>query len=389
MSHNLDLNAGRQSDGCVVPAKFPNKGRRYTLAEGMKGRQPTKENAGRTAAFQMRSRGHALAGLHRVREAAKREKRLRFTAILHHVSVALLSNRFYALKQKAAPGVDGSTWQEYDGPGQAAGGLARSHTPGHVSCATFQESPHSQAGWATATSGHSHPKGQNRSACSGDGPQPDLRGGLPGVAAPKLHGHIFILVKHLLSEVNTRLGQSHLPFIYLANVFGPDEIQLCEIQAAGPQVSGLVNALLEGCFDNKFEIRFRTQRPKADGRGMVDDFDVEVRNRNLDRTCLVDELSGGQFVLVNEAVNLGSAIYNMRQGEGIHYETLFRDETVGALDAVNAKEHVRMLRRAMDLGGFHQVIFICHTSLVWKLADRVLSVHDGSVVAGDREMAGG
>jgi len=99
---------------------------------------------------------------------------------------------------------------------------------------------------------------------------------------------------------------------------------------------------------------------------MVDDFDVEVRNKNLDRTCLVDELSGGQFVLVNEAVNLGIAIYNMRQGEGIRYETLFRDETVGVLDAVNGKEYVRMLRRPMDLGGFLQVIFIFHTPLVWN-----------------------
>jgi len=172
-------------------------------------------------------------------------------------------------------------------------------------------------------------------------------------------------------------------YTYLARAFGPDEIQLCEIQAAGPQVSTLVNALLEGCSDIKFEIRFRTQRPKAGGKGMVDDFDVEVRNKNLDRTCLVDELSGGQFVLVNEAVNLGMAIYNMRQGEGIRYETLFRDETVGALDATNAKEYVRMLRRAMDLGGFHQVVFICHTPLVWELADRILSVGDGRVVVGN------
>jgi len=195
-----------------------------------------------------------------------------------------------------------------------------------------------------------------------------------------------------LAQVKTETGKARTEqedFNYLAQVFGPDQIQLCEIHAAGPEVSGLVNALLEGCFDNKFEIRFRTQRPKADGRGMVDDFDVEVRNKNLDRTCLVDELSGGQFVLVNEAVNLGIAIYNMRQGEGIRYETLFRDETVGALDAANAKEYVGMLRRAMDLGGFHQVIFICHTPLVWELADRVLSFHDGSVVAGDREMAAG
>ena len=191
-----------------------------------------------------------------------------------------------------------------------------------------------------------------------------------------------------LAQVEAELGAARSEqedYSYLARVFGPDEIQLCEIQAAGPQVSILVNSLLEGCFDNKFEIRFRTQRPKADGKGMVDDFDVEVRNKNLDRTCLVDELSGGQFVLVNEAVNLGIAIYNMRQGEGICYETLFRDETVGALDAANGREYVRMLRRAMDLGGFHQVIFICHTPLVWELADQILTVGDGHAVIGNLE----
>ena len=193
-----------------------------------------------------------------------------------------------------------------------------------------------------------------------------------------------------LAQVEAELGAARTEqedYTYLAKVFGPDEIQLCEIQAAGPQVSTLVNALLEGCFDNKFEIRFRTQRPKADGKGMVDDFDVEVRNKNLDRTCLVDELSGGQFVLVNEAVNLGIAIYNMRQGEGIRYETLFRDETVGALDSANAKEYVRMLRRALDLGGFHQVIFICHTPIVWELADQILSVGGGHVDVGSLQEA--
>ena len=98
---------------------------------------------------------------------------------------------------------------------------------------------------------------------------------------------------------------------------------------------------------------------------------VAVRNRNHNRTCLVDELSGGQFVSVNEALNLGIAIYNMRQGDGIRYQTPFRDETVGALDSANAKEYIGMLRSAMDLGGFHQVIFICHTPLVRELADLI------------------
>jgi len=75
-----------------------------------------------------------------------------------------------------------------------------------------------------------------------------------------------------LAQVETEHGLAKTEvedYSYLAKVFGPDEIQLCEIQAAGPEVSSLVNALLEGCFDNKFEIRFRTQRPKADGGGMV------------------------------------------------------------------------------------------------------------------------
>jgi len=113
---------------------------------------------------------------------------------------------------------------------------------------------------------------------------------------------------------------------------------------------------------------------------MVDDFDVEAPNKNLDRTCLVDELSGGQFVLVNKAVNLGIAIYNMRQGDDIRYETLFWDETAGALDAVNGKEYVRMLRRAMDLGGIHDVILSAtrhlfgswRTESFWPVADACL-----------------
>jgi group II intron reverse transcriptase/maturase len=80
----------------------------------MEGRRPTKENTGQTAASQIQSWGNALDGLRRVREAAKRDKRLRLTALLHHVSVTLLSNSFYALKREAAPGVDGLTWQEYE-----------------------------------------------------------------------------------------------------------------------------------------------------------------------------------------------------------------------------------------------------------------------------------
>jgi RNA-directed DNA polymerase len=49
-----------------------------------------------------------------VRERARKNKQERFTALLHHVNVDLLRDSFYGLKRKAAPGVDGVTWREYE-----------------------------------------------------------------------------------------------------------------------------------------------------------------------------------------------------------------------------------------------------------------------------------
>jgi RNA-directed DNA polymerase len=39
---------------------------------------------------------------------------MKFTALLHHVTIDLLRSSFGSLKRKAAPGVDGVTWQEYE-----------------------------------------------------------------------------------------------------------------------------------------------------------------------------------------------------------------------------------------------------------------------------------
>jgi retron-type reverse transcriptase len=53
-------------------------------------------------------------GLRGVRQAAKERKQERFTTLLHHLSISLLRDSFYALKRQAAPGVDGVTWREYE-----------------------------------------------------------------------------------------------------------------------------------------------------------------------------------------------------------------------------------------------------------------------------------
>ncbi|HYU47035.1 MAG TPA: group II intron reverse transcriptase/maturase [Terriglobales bacterium] len=104
---------GGESDGRVLPSKCPNNGGQ-PLAEGMEERRPIKENIRQTAAPRTQSRISASSGLLDVRKVAHKEKRARFTALLHHVTVHLLRDSYYALKRDAAPGVDGLTWREYE-----------------------------------------------------------------------------------------------------------------------------------------------------------------------------------------------------------------------------------------------------------------------------------
>jgi group II intron reverse transcriptase/maturase len=53
------------------------------------------------------------SGLDRVRQAAKKDKNVRFTALLHHVSLEQLRLSYFRLKRRAAAGVDGVRWEEY------------------------------------------------------------------------------------------------------------------------------------------------------------------------------------------------------------------------------------------------------------------------------------
>ena len=52
-------------------------------------------------------------GLDRVREVARQDKDARFTALLHHVDLNRLRAAYWAISPKAAPGVDGVTWEDY------------------------------------------------------------------------------------------------------------------------------------------------------------------------------------------------------------------------------------------------------------------------------------
>jgi len=84
-----------------------------TPAERVRGRHSTKGNACQPAAVRTQSRVAASSGLVGVREAAKRCKTTRFTALLHH-SPSRVCGQLLRVERRAAPGVDGVTWQQYE-----------------------------------------------------------------------------------------------------------------------------------------------------------------------------------------------------------------------------------------------------------------------------------
>ena len=107
------MNEHRESDSPEVPAKFPNNAGQ-PAAEGMEGRGLAKGNLRQQNAHRTPCRESAPSELERVRQAAKKDRKTRFTALLHHVyNIETLRDAYLRLKRDAAPGVDGQTWRDY------------------------------------------------------------------------------------------------------------------------------------------------------------------------------------------------------------------------------------------------------------------------------------
>src|ERR1700730_16743858 len=102
-----------KSDRPTVPGKSPNKAGQ-PAAEGTEGKGLAKGNLPQQNASRTPSRKDAPSALERVRQAAGKDKKLRFTALLHHIyNLETLRMAYFSLKKEAAPGVDGETWRHY------------------------------------------------------------------------------------------------------------------------------------------------------------------------------------------------------------------------------------------------------------------------------------
>lgn len=112
-SRTARMHVFEESDSGTVPMNHSNTSGQ-PLTESEEGRPLIKENTHQSGTHSTQSETRVSQGLAGVRKAAREGKEKKFTALLHHLTVNLLRDSFYVLKRKAAPGVDGVTWQEYE-----------------------------------------------------------------------------------------------------------------------------------------------------------------------------------------------------------------------------------------------------------------------------------
>src|SRR5215216_4195137 len=175
------MHGGGKSDEAIVAVK-PANAAEQSAAELVEPRAEAKGNADQHSTGRVQSRGTVSQGLERIRQAARTKKKEKFTSLLHHISVAHLEEAFFALKEKAAAGVDGVTWRAY--AENLASNLEDLH--GRVQRGAYRALPSRrvyipQAGWPATSAGGRRVGGQDRPARGGCGAQRDLRGGLPRV----------------------------------------------------------------------------------------------------------------------------------------------------------------------------------------------------------------
>ncbi|NUP08388.1 MAG: ATP-binding cassette domain-containing protein [Polyangiaceae bacterium] len=166
--------------------------------------------------------------------------------------------------------------------------------------------------------------------------------------------------------------------VVLAESLGKDGLQALEADVAAVQLTQMANDLLQNCVSTRWTISIETTRASADGKRELETCDVRVVDTERGRDALVETLSGGERVLIGEAISLAITMF-VCQRNGISGATLIRDESGAALDAANSRAYVAMLRRAAELANVHQLLLVSHSPEVQALCDSRIVVADGRV----------
>ena len=153
---------------------------------------------------------------------------------------------------------------------------------------------------------------------------------------------------------------------------GNDGCVALSIDDSGPEIAAICNSLLSDCFDGRFIVRLDTQRQTQTGN-VKETFEVKVFDGHRGTEKSLGDMSGGEEVLVNECLTRSVALY-ASQSSKTNCETLFTDETDGALDPEAKRTFMQMKRAVLKQGGYGREYFITHTPELWAMADYKIMV---------------
>jgi exonuclease SbcC len=163
----------------------------------------------------------------------------------------------------------------------------------------------------------------------------------------------------------------------VAKGLGPTGIPALRVDLALPGISEIATRLLRECFgEGTWEIKVVSQKPGAT-HGLLETLEVIVirRGKEID----ADRLSGGESVMINEAVSLALAMYRgTREASWWEPGLILRDETTSALGDL-APAYIEMFRNLIKQGGATQVLLVSHQPDVIERADARLRFGGGTV----------
>ena len=183
------------------------------------------------------------------------------------------------------------------------------------------------------------------------------------------------LAQHVADEA--RFQNDFEEWSIVAKGLGPTGIPALRVDLALPGISELATQKLRECFgEGAWEIKIVSQKPSA-SHGLLETLEVVVvrRGKEID----ADRLSGGESVIINEAVSLALAMYRgTREASWWEPGLLMRDEAASALGDL-APAYIEMFRSLIKQGGATQVMLVSHQPDVIERADARLRFGGGTM----------
>jgi exonuclease SbcC len=183
-----------------------------------------------------------------------------------------------------------------------------------------------------------------------------------------------------LSSDRERVSRRRAGWVLLERAFGAEGIQALEIDAAGPDVSDIANELLETVAAD-YTVQLRTVREKTATRKQKEVFDILVHDGRTGTARELSRMSGGEQVIVEEAIKLAIAVHIAQRIGGL--DTIWRDESDKGLSVKWGLRYPTMLRAALKQGGLSRCFIITHRNDVACQADSILEIRNGKATVMD------